>query len=417
MLKIDPQSGQWRQAGWADQKQKAFTVLATGDICPTQKWKLDESFSRGIDQARKVYGDMLGELARKDFSVANLELPLSTAGEPIVKDGPALRGPPAAIDGVLAGGFDAVTLANNHTLDFGPQALADTIQLAKERGLTVFGVGQNLQDAGRLVVTERGGKRIGLLGIAENEFSNATLDTPGAVQLRPGPNCMAIRNAREKCDLLLVFVHGGNEGCPVASPRMVRDYRALAEAGADAVIGHHAHTVQGMEVHQGVPILYGLGNFLFWAPAAPDEPLWWVGMFARLHFDGRRCVGVDIHPMKLDPATATASLALGQDKVGFLQRLNRLSEIQADPQLHQRFWNAYSLARLPHFLGRVKETRDGMDNPKLRKIAAAHLKNLFSCEAHWEVITTGLELIRQDREHERFGVEEELSQLCRSAGF
>ena len=79
--------------------------------------------------------------------------------------------------------------------------------------------------------------------------------------------------------------------------------------------------------------------------------------------------------------------------------------------MHERFWRAYCLKRLGFFLGRIKETRDGMDRPELRRLAAAHLRNLFGCEAHYEAIFTGLELVRRGWGDQTFGVEEELGVL------
>lgn len=414
-MKLDIRTGQWRPTSEPVNLHQDLRLLATGDICPAHGWKLDELFTQGPEAIRAVYGDILPVLADKDLSVTNLELPLSELGKPIVKDGPALHGPPGAIEGVAFGKFDAVDMANNHVRDFGPEAMLETVDLALRHGLGVVGVGRDLDEAYRPLFLKRNGVRVGLLAVAENEFSNATPDSAGAGALHPGPICVRVNQTRSQCDLLVVFIHGGNEYCPIASPRMVRDYRAIAESGADVVIGHHAHTVQGLEIHQGVPIIYNLGNFLFWAPTSDEDPLWWVGMIVRLHMSGRKCVGVDIHPTRMDPATGHAHLLPADEREGFFRRLNRLSEIQTDPRTHRRFWNAYSLDRLPMFLDRIKELQNGMADPKLRLLAAARLKNLFSCEAHCEVLITGLELIRLGQENDFQAERDELLNLCKSA--
>ncbi len=446
MLPVDD-NGCWRQGGTrAAGAERAWRLMAVGDICPSQGRKLDELFTAGPEAAAAVYGDVLPELADKDLSVANLELPLSDRGQPIIKDGPCLRGPPAAIEGVLAGRFDAVTMANNHVMDFGPDAFFDTLDLCQRRGLTVFGAGRDIDDASRLVTIERGGRRVGLLAFAENEFSNASAASPGAAPLAPGPNCNLIARSRDTCDLLIVFVHGGNEYCPLPSPRMVRDYRAFADAGADAVIAHHPHTVQSMELHGEVPILYSLGNFLFWQQPQPTRELWWLQMAARLHFQGRRCVGLDILPVEMDPATAHLHLLKGGHKAAFCRRLNRLSEIVADADLHQRFWQAYCIKRLPHYLNWMAQTRAALgrsawcrawrccrpahlrhwlkrmagNRPALQRhdprlLAAAQLRNQYACEAHHEIAVTALDLVRQGRDKSPLGVEAELAQLTLDA--
>ncbi len=411
LLAVDEQ-GRWRGDGAAG--RETLRLLAVGDICPAKGLKLDTLLSAAA-AASAVYGDVLPELVDKDLSVANLELPLSDRGEPIIKDGPNLKGPPAAIEGVLAGGFDAVTLANNHVMDFGSQPFFDTIELCERRDLTVFGAGRDRADAARLVTMQRADLRVGLLAFAENEFCNATDTSPGAAPLEPGPNCNLIRRSRERCDLLIVFVHGGNEFNPLPSPRMVRDYRALAEAGADAVIAHHPHTVQSMELHEGVPILYSLGNFLFWEPAQHVPPTWWLEMAVRLHFDvrsaHRRCIGLDLIPVDMDRETAHLRLLRGDACAAFCRRLNRLSQIIADPDLHRRFWYAYCLKALPRYLKWMAETRAGLERDDLRRIAAAQLRNQYRCEAHHEVAWTALELVRQGVEPGTQGVEAELDEL------
>lgn len=415
MIHVNAETGCWQASGGGARSPQLLRVLATGDICPMRGWRLDACFAGGAPKAAAVYGDVLPQLADKDLSVTNLELTLSEKGEPIIKDGPVLQGPPAAIEGIVAGQFDAAVMANNHVLDMGPEALLETIALVRSRGVAVVGAGENLADASKLVVLERRGVRVGLLAFAENEFCNATPTTPGGAALQPGPNVNIVRRSREACDLLIVFVHGGNEFCPFPSPRMVRDYRALVDAGADAVIGHHPHTVQGVELHAGVPIVYSLGNFLFWADPKEVPATWWLEMFARLHFDGRRCVRVDVHPVDFDPRTVTAKLSTGTDKRAFLTRLNRLSQIIADRDLHQRFWSAYCLTRMQHYLDWIKDMRQDIESPQRRRHAAARLKNLFSCEAHCEVLVTGLELIRQGRDGDDFAVGDELSRFMGDA--
>lgn len=411
MIRIDTRSGSWRREGAAS--DDVLQLLATGDICPAYGTRLDEVFAKGPKAAEKLYEAIAPDLSEKDLSVTNLELVLSEAGEPILKDGPNLRGPAEAIGGFTVGGFDVANMANNHVLDFGPEAFRETVRLVRSRGMEVLGAGENLAEAWMPLVVRRGDRRIGLLAFAENEFSNATRTTPGASSLRPGPNAATIRAAREQCDLLVVFVHGGNEYCPVASPRMVQTYRGFVDAGADAVIGHHAHTVQGMELYRDVPIVYNTGNFLFWHDPAHVDPMWWKEFFVRLSFDGRRCVRLDVHPVRMDPKTLALQPLAGEAREQFLARLNRLSEILADPDLHERFWWTYCLERLPHFERRLQETIAGMQRDDLRAKAAAHLRNLFTCEAHWEAISTALELVRQGRKAEEFGVQEELAALMR----
>jgi len=410
MIYVDMESGRWEhpQPG---QEQKKLRFLAVGDVCPASGRRYDEILSAGPEAASAAYGDLLGELTWKDLSLGNLELPLAEGGQAIVKCGPNLIGPPGAIEGVKIGGFDVLKMANNHVLDYGPGPLMDTIELVAENGMATVGAGGNLEEASRPLFIERAGFRVGMLAFAENEFSGAGRDEPGCCPLDPGPNRSAIRKAAGQCDLLIVCVHGGSELCPLPSPRMVRDYRCFVDAGADAVIGDHAHTVQGMELYRDVPIIYNLGNFFFWADPEKVSPQWWKRMFVRLTFNGRRCIRLDVHPFEVDFATAALKLLEGREKRRFLENLNRLSEIIADPDLHEQFWNAYCMSRREYYTGHLERSLAGITGGKADEAEAARLRHLFSCEAHKDVITGFAELIRQGRADEAFGVEEALARL------
>lgn len=418
MIELDVQRGCWVSPQGPGDSGRAFRLVATGDVCPAVGHRLDRCFSAGAEEAAKVYGDVLGELARKELSVTNLETTLSDRGLATASDGPVLRGPPAAVTGVLVGQFDVVTLANNHAMDMGPQALLDSRRLLRQAGVETVGAGEDLAEATRLVIVQRSGWRVGFLAFAEHRRGAATTRKPGTAPLDPGPSCNAVRAARDQCDLLIVLVHGGHEYCTFPSPGVRRDYRALAQAGADAVIGHHPHVVQGMELHGGVPILYSLGNFLFWADARDVPKLWWIGLCVRLHFAARRCVRIDVHPVGMNRRTGGARLLRGRRKECFLKWINRLSTYIADTELHERLWRGYCVVRLGYILSTsLQASRDiGLargDTP-LRRQRAAQLQALFDCEAQREVAATALEWVRQGPDSEHLFQGDEVYALTRS---
>jgi len=411
LLPIDESNGTWRAEGAA--VDNAFRLVATGDLCPKHDSPVCAAFVAGREAAEAVYGDALAELRAKDLSVTNLELPLDMGGAPTIKSGPCMHGPPEAVEGVLAGGFDVTCLANNHMLDFGPEPLLATLDLLTGRGIAAPGAGANLEAARVPAVLERAGRRVGILSIAEHEYNPATRTEAGINPLEPGTNAADIARLRPDVDLLIVLPHGGSEHCPFPSPRAVREYRSLIDAGADAVIGHHAHCPQGMELHNGRPIIYNLGNFLFWAPPERQAYLWMESYFARLYFDGRDFVGLDVHPYRLDGDTVRLGLLAGDERTAFLRRLNRISGIVADPAEHERFWNAYALAGWAHYRGLIEKyvpLLDSDDDHTARD-AACILRNMYTCQAHRDRIVTALELMRLGRDREPFGVEEELAAL------
>jgi hypothetical protein len=134
-------------------------------------------------------------------------------------------------------------------------------------------------------------------------------------------------------------------------------------------------------------------------------------MFVRLTFDGRTCTGVEVFPFITDFETGYLKMLEGEERAAFLKNVNRLSEIIADPDLHERFWNYYSTTMMSFYLGLMaKEIADlKSDDPRQ---TAADLRNLFSCEAHNDVISTGLDMIRRGMKKGDFGgVEDELDGL------
>jgi len=410
MITIDTKTGKWINGDQVDEGNR-LRLVAVGDICPSRGRRYDELFTQGRDTLEKVYGDTLEVLRDKDLSVVNFELPLSNRGEAIIKNGPNLIGPPEAIEGFVVGGFDVAGMANNHVLDFGPDALKDTMELIRANGMQYVGAGDNDEQASRPAFIERAGVKVGLLAFEENEFCNATRTTPGSSPYRPGPNGQIIRQTRDECDLLVVFVHGSSERCPIPSPRTIRDFRSFIDAGADAVIGHHAHTVQGMELYHGKPIVFNLGNFLFWSDPAIESPQWWKRMFVRMTFQGRSCAGIEVFPFETDFDTACLHMLRGEKKSNFLAFVNRLSQIVADADLHERFWQYYCTTRMPFYLRLLEKELAALKEPDPRQMAA-NMRNLFQCEAHAEVISTGLDMIRRSLDKDDFGdVADELHRL------
>jgi len=409
MISVDISDGVWRNPSQTDSDKK-LRVAAVGDISPCKGRRYDELFSAGRETIEKVYGDTLGVLLDKDLSLVNFELPLSNRGEAIIKNGPNLIGDPEVIEGFVVGGFDVAGMANNHILDYGPEALADTIKTVRANGIIPVGAGKDVEDASKPAFLERAGVNVGVIALEENECCNATRTTPGASPYRPGPNCDTIRRTRDECDLLIVFVHGSSELCPFPSPRTVRDFRSFVDAGADVVIGHHAHTIQGMELYRGRPIIYNLGNFIFWSNPETQSPQWWKRMFVRLTVSRSSCESVEVFPFDTDFETGYLRLLNGQAKSDFLANVNRLSEIIADPDLHERFWNCYSARMMSFYMGLLERELVDLKAEDPRQ-AAADMRNLFQCEAHSEVISTGLDLVRRGLKAGDFGVEDELDRL------
>lgn len=251
----------------------------------------------------------LNALAEHEVAIANLEMPLSTRGYRVPKHS-NLRSAPDVIDDLVAMGFDAVSLANNHMMDFGPDALMDTIAACDGVGLPACGAGKDLDAALAPVILETGAGRIGLISVASTlpiesdagpgkpgiapvrvEFafeidSNLLMEQPGSMPIvRSWANaadqarvCSAINKLKQQVEFVIVAIHWGVPPYWLSPHQgLLAQYqqplgRAFIDAGADVICGHHAHVLHPIEIYNGRPILYSLGNFVFHNPRSFMEP-------------------------------------------------------------------------------------------------------------------------------------------------
>lgn len=229
-------------------------------------------------------------LSEADLRVGNYEASLSNDGEQ-AKFRPwsnFLYSPPEMIAGVEAGEFDIVSLANNQSMNYGPEALLDTMELLAKHEVGVVGAGVDMADAGRAYSTVKNGLDIGILGFESTwwdwEATKAKSDRAGLNQINRSPYFgqpylnefdlermdAQIQTAVEEHDVVLTMFHFGIAGeHQVTMPQKTLAHRAI-DKGADAVIGSHSHTLQAVEVYQSAPIFYSLGNFAF------DRPDTWT---------------------------------------------------------------------------------------------------------------------------------------------
>ncbi|HEY8216057.1 MAG TPA: CapA family protein [Acidimicrobiia bacterium] len=212
-------------------------------------------------------------LSAADLAVVNLETAVTDGGEKVQPKIYNFRAPPVALDALKAAGVDAVTAANNHGLDYGITGLTDTIAAGAERQLPVLGIGNNAAEAFTPYRVDVRGQRISVFGVTDvidspYETSWAATDTgPGVASSKfEGLDRLAatIAQFRPESDTIVVFLHWGieREGCPSDRQREVA--QVLTDAGADIVVGAHAHWLQGGGMFNTAFVDYGLGNFVFY---------------------------------------------------------------------------------------------------------------------------------------------------------
>ena len=248
------------------------TVTVTGDVMLGRRVGVHLA---AVDDPAAVLRPLARRLAGADLTIGNLESTLSRAGAPR-QGGDSFAAAPGVRSGLELAGFDVLSLANNHTGDFGPQALVETVRRVRAGGFVPVGAGSDLTGAARPAIVERNGVRFGVVAFdAIGETPAATPDRPGALRVRmqprTGPLVRAdldrvtdvVRDLRSRVDVVLVLPHWGTQ----YTTRTVRDQRvvarALARAGADVVVGGHPHWVQGMESVGDSLVAYSLGNFVF----------------------------------------------------------------------------------------------------------------------------------------------------------
>ena len=181
---------------------------------------------------------------------------------------------PTAREGILKDfSFDVMTLANNHMMDYGTEGLLSTIEEVKAQGIEVIGGGKNLRQAMASYIKEVNGKKIAILAAtrvvpqidwyAQNNKAGLMTTYEQTDRFGMLMNEITRLKAEEKCDIVIVYVHWGNDSDKTILSSQVTLGHGYIDAGADIVIGNHTHVLQGMEFYQGKLICYGISNFLF----------------------------------------------------------------------------------------------------------------------------------------------------------
>ena len=210
-------------------------------------------------------------LSHADLAMVNLETAITDRGEPVAGKNFHFRSPTASFTALKAAGVDVVNMANNHALDYGPEGMQDTFNAIASSKLPVVGIGHNAAEAYRPYRTVIHGQRIAIFG-ALDWLEPALIPAWSATDTQPGVAMSidrtrlvaAVRAVRPEVDTLVVFLHWGTEETYCASPEQQDLARTLLAAGADIVVGSHAHRVFGAGKVGTALVAYGLGNFVYW---------------------------------------------------------------------------------------------------------------------------------------------------------
>jgi len=329
--------------------------------------------------------------------VANLECPLIKRPTPIAKTGPVFGEPISCTSAIRAAGIDVLCLANNHIMDHGAEGLATTLAACKSAGLDAVGAGATLADAARIVVRDVRGFRVGVLAMAEHEFSIATRKAAGANPLDLAAYVRGVAANREAFDYLIVLLHGGLEFLTAPSPRLKDTCHFLVEMGANAVVVQHPHSFGGYETYRGAPIVYGQGALVMDEAIYRDRESFHEGVLVRLIVDEQKTTSMELVPFVQSAPVPGARRMEPARAETLLRDLATKSRAILDDDFVRAEWlrfceeekHAYLSVLLCHNRILRRLNRSGLLARLIySKRSLLGTRNVVSCETHREAVET-----------------------------
>jgi poly-gamma-glutamate capsule biosynthesis protein CapA/YwtB (metallophosphatase superfamily) len=292
---------------------------------------------------------------QNDFVLANLETPVSERGRPYPKQDPhvAFCANPESLQIIRGLGVSAVTLANNHMLDYGPVALADTLGHLDDNGILHFGAGTNYSNANAPLLTNINGLPVAFLGtvfIFSSSTERAGRNRPGVADYALRPLLRQIRHLKENGYIVIVTIHWGLEYSFYPLQYQASQARQMIDCGASLILGHGPHYPQGVERYKHGEIVYSLGNFIF------DEPFRYSNRSfiysAEVTSDGVK--ESSVAPVIID--NHVPRLAKNREKKKLSRMIYSLNKIYE--RKSRRFWQDHNNLHFRSVFQRVVRNRD-----------------------------------------------------------
>lgn len=368
-------------------------ILIGADIVPTKSNM--QYFTNG--NAEYLVGkDLLNILDDADYSIMNLETPLTDIKSEIVKCGPCLCANTTTVTGLKRINPHFYTLANNHILDQDVQGLESTIQCLKLNNIAFAGVGNTKSEAAKPYIALINGISVGIYCCAEHEFSIVSDEKAGANPYDALYSFDHVRDLKGKVDIVIVLFHGGKEHYRYPSPELRRIFRKFVESGADYVIAQHTHCVGCIERYMSGTLVYGQGNFLF---DNSDSDYWATSILLRIIINDNKEHSLEVLPLM--KKKECVRLASGNIKDAILKSLIERSESIQKKGFIDKEYVKYSeemrkeyYLRLLGSLGRNfivrminKLTRYRFLDLIYKRTSLIVIENCFDCEAHRELIS------------------------------
>ena len=242
-------------------------ILIGGDFAPTEfNFRLFEN-----GDGESLYSkDMLAYLDRFDYRIYDFECVFEGKGESIKKNGPLLTCKIDTLPGILQAKPNLMILANNHINNQGTEGIKHTIDIFNKEGIVCVGAGKDRLEASKYYIIDDGDVKVGIYACAEHEFNESSETSGGVNPYDPLDTFDEITKAKQDCDYLIVFYHGGRIDYRYPLPIIQKTLRKMVESGADLVICQHTHCIGCMEDYMNGKIIYGQGDFLFARPSRDE---------------------------------------------------------------------------------------------------------------------------------------------------
>lgn len=309
------------------QSEPTVTLIAVGDIL------LDRGVARQIEQHGIGYpfAHVESILTSADIVFGNLEGPLTDKCDEVKKRF-HFRANSRYLPALVKSGFDVLSLANNHSTDCGQIGLVETMNNLKAAGIRWCGAGATREDAASVTVLEIKGIKIGFVGFSEflPDYSSSKSGQAGIADASEESVRLSVRAARRKADVVIASFHFGAEYSSRPREREIKLAQTAVEAGADLVLGHHPHVLQGLQTvittknnaTRRSLVAYSLGNFVFDSPKVWDRRLNQT-IALRCTFSRAGLVAYEAVPLAIEAYRPRP--AMEAEAKGILMRLDKLS--------------------------------------------------------------------------------------------
>jgi hypothetical protein len=322
-----------------------LTVVFGGDVAFSGPYE-----KMAVGTKNNIFGDATNIFKTADFSIINLECPLTNSTKSVRKAGPNLKAHPETAEALRH--ISMCSLANNHILDFGTKGLADTLTTLTDRRISYFGAGLTEFDVRQPLTVNMKGVKIGFHAICELEFNYDVDQLAGASLIDPIENTYDISKLRNECDILFLIIHGGIEGYNLPSPKFRKLCHYFVSLGVDAIICHHSHVVGATENMAGVPIFYSLGNLILKTDSTNEKEETGILVKFKISAKQKKITGYDIVPFFQSPLLGGVSLMSEDEDARYQSQLEAHSaKLLTNDWLKE--WNVLVQKKAPIYLSQL----------------------------------------------------------------